>query len=771
MRDVELRAHLMPSSHIRWAVTTLLCLWVLANNVSARFTPVRHTLVGDPQSGEHGISVVLDGVERVTDPQLVLVGVVRNTGPSRLNLWVGVGDRTLGRVGIAPGTTAGISLAWARPDEIPARYIATLTGSAGTWTLEHLELTNVHRLARGAAGSLLILPARQPFGHVPTWWLIALIGCSLLLLAVRPPSWSLRLLLMWRLLSATLATALVAIAVSPLVSPFRVVLSPGIFAAGVLVLAAPRMAGFAPRLRTAATTLVTMADVFRVWAASIGIRLAAVPWLPLLGGLAVAAYSLFLVTHMGAYAAGADSSGYMNNARLLAQGRVSTPLRVVPELDLPDLPPSVYQPIGFRWKYGSEEMAPTYPIGLPIAVLTTAQLTGWSLAPPATMVWHALLGLGLMFWLGRAAGLSRGLSALGVLILGTSAQYVFSSLTFMSDTPALVWTTAAVLLAWRSRDDARVAALAGAAFAMAVMVRPTNALALAPIAVCLGWSPTRWAWWCAGGAPGAGVQFLYNWSAYGHPLQTGYGAMGSAFGVANVAASLRNYTNWLPVLLTPLVFLAAGLPLLWRRSPRLVTVLLLWIFSFGAVYALYDLTYETWWYLRFVLPAFPPLIAGALMVARRLLDLWPWSGSPVWRRRSTVLGGIVLAAFVLGHNIVWDGRLQASGIGEGERVYFEAAEWARAHVPRGSAILAMQTGGALFYYTDFTVMRWDRISRDQCLALMAQLSARKVPVYAVLFPFEVDERGVLSNSVPGTWTLVESVRHISVWRYDGPPGP
>src|SRR3989442_12266160 len=197
-------------------------------------------------------------------------------------------------------------------------------------------------------------------------------------------------------------------------------------------------------------------------------------------------------------------------------------MRTVPAMPPETMPRSTYMPLGFRIA-GDNTLVPTYPVGLSLMVVAIAQLTGWESAAHLTMVLPALLGLALIFWLARACGLSSYASALAALLLATSPLYINMSLTLMSDVPALVWTTAAILLAWRSREDARWAVLAGAALSLAILTRPTNILAFAPVAVCLGVSPRRWLWLGAGGAPGAVMLVRYNIAAYGTAITTGYG--------------------------------------------------------------------------------------------------------------------------------------------------------------------------------------------------------------------------------------------------------
>jgi hypothetical protein len=56
-------------------------------------------------------------------------------------------------------------------------------------------------------------------------------------------------------------------------------------------------------------------------------------WVPWLLALALVFQAVFLFQFMGACAGGADSSGYLNSAKLLARGEYSTALRPVPEIN------------------------------------------------------------------------------------------------------------------------------------------------------------------------------------------------------------------------------------------------------------------------------------------------------------------------------------------------------------------------------------------------------------------------------------------------------
>jgi hypothetical protein len=121
-------------------------------------------------------------------------------------------------------------------------------------------------------------------------------------------------------------------------------------------------------------------------------------WLPL---LAFALYGLMLLRYSAAYAAGADSSGYMNNARLLDHASLIAPMRQVPGLNPETLTSYAYVPLGFIPRADRVSMVPTYPMGLPLLLLAVAHVAGWNLAPSLTIVFHSLFGLWLVYLLGR----------------------------------------------------------------------------------------------------------------------------------------------------------------------------------------------------------------------------------------------------------------------------------------------------------------------------------------------------------------------------------
>lgn len=460
---------------------------------------------------------------------------------------------------------------------------------------------------------------------------------------------------------------------------------------------------------------------------------------------------------MGAYAGGSDSSGYMNNARLLAEHRLRVERRAIPGIQTGSLPSYTYVPLGFI-PVGQDEMVPTYPVGLSLFFLGFAPLVGWTAAPGLVVWLHALAGVLLVFALARALGFSLAGAAVGALLLAISPVYFFISVQALSDVPALTWCTAAVLFAWLSRRRSLWALAAGAAVAVAVLMRPSNLLIALPVGLSLGLGWRRWFWLGLGGLPGAVFLALFNHALYGSAFTTGYGAVEQIFRWAYAPLSLRNYAIYLPELLTPAIVLVFALPWLARGGARLLAaVLAVWILSFAGFYAFYFHTHETWWYLRFLLPAFPAAIIAMLLAGRAIARRW----SP----RAVRLGLAASAGLIL----VWDGfwtlQKHALSIGDSEYRYVQIAHWAQSRLPANAVIAAMQTSGALFYYTPLTLIRYDQFNAENFAKIAQAAAAAGRPVYAALFPFEV--KLALEQQMPGQWTQVGAVRDTTFWRLDG----
>jgi hypothetical protein len=476
-------------------------------------------------------------------------------------------------------------------------------------------------------------------------------------------------------------------------------------------------------------------------------------------GALLLAYGAILLALVGAVPGGSDTSGYFNEARLFARLRIHADLRILPGVPPEKAPPYLYVPLGFKPAAdGSPRMVPTYPPGLPLLLVPAARLAGWRHAGDLLLVLHSLAGIALTFALGRMCGLPAPWSLLGAAVMAASPLYLYTSLWALSDVPGTAWATAAVVAAWRSRERPGWLPVSGACIAVAFLVRPSNFLIIVPVVLAIGLSPGRLAVVALAALPGVAAWLAVNRAAYGGYFQSGYGAIGNEFHSGLVSATLGYCVRWLPVLLSPIIAASPGILGLLRARPRVAAVLAAWAAVYIGFYLPYRWTQENWWFLRFLLPAAPALIVAGLIVLQLYIERLRARFRGGWVR---VLPAILLFAAV-GAEASQIVPLGAWAIGRGERKYGRVADWLGANVPRNSAIIATQFSGALFYYTDLTLLRADQMDPPTAASIRAAARSEGIPLYAVLFPFELD---TLKN-LPGPWALVGSVDDVTIWRCD-----
>ena len=475
--------------------------------------------------------------------------------------------------------------------------------------------------------------------------------------------------------------------------------------------------------------------------------------------LTLAAYAVFLWPRAYVAPGGSDSSGYFNAAKVLSHGAVSAPLRAIEGLPATDLPLMTYLPLGFMRDAAGTKIIPTYPIGLPLLFVGFFAVFGIGVGAKLTLIAHSVLGLLMTCLLARRLGAGWPAAALGAAALAFSPLYLLYSTQAMSDVPALAWVALAVWLTLVSRDRPRWALAAGFAFGFSVLIRPTNALALAPLLLALGRPGWSWIWFGLGGLPCAIGLAAFNHAAYGSIAASGYAQLPELLGTEWCGVTLREYVRWMPVVGTPLVALALGFPWLWRAALGKIILLLVWAAVFFGFYAFYYCTHETWWYMRFILPGLPAVILLAVLVLDRFL------GALRMRWTQFAAAAAVLTA-MLGSDTHWNRQWAVlAGSAEGELIYAETAQWAGAHLPPDAVIFSFQLSGAHRFHGDFVVVRWDVIEANWP-KIQAALRAAHRPAYATLFNFE--EEPALKQAVPGDWEKVAQIRQGSVWRLRTP---
>ena len=479
---------------------------------------------------------------------------------------------------------------------------------------------------------------------------------------------------------------------------------------------------------------------------------------PLLIAAAIflAADAVFLLRHTSFSVGGSDSSGYLNTAKRMMAGTLVNRPRTLDRLGLPDREVELFTPLGFvTGPRGT--MAPLYPAGFPAHMAGAALLLGWNVGPFLVAPISALLCLLLFYLLARELSLSPLPAAAGTILFAAWPVAIGQAIQPMSDATATLWCLASVLCAVQARRRALWALPAGAALGIAVLVRPTDLLLAIPLAFALPITRRALALFAVGGAPFAGFLAAFNRHCYGSALQSGYRQSGllDALALANFPPRLRHYGAWILRSLTPFMPLA-WLALAFDREPRWRdrALLLSWFGSFFLFYCLYE-PYDSFWFVRFLLPAAPALFLGALIAARDVsarLRGFPRAALAV------LLFGVVLFAEIR--------TLRTVGIlhtAESESIYPQICGWAARTVPPGGIVLSMAASGALEHYTDLSYARWEWLTPEKFADLRLRVEGRGSRWFALLFPFEWEQ---LPQHAPGNWRKIGQLRQVGLWELE-----
>lgn len=475
---------------------------------------------------------------------------------------------------------------------------------------------------------------------------------------------------------------------------------------------------------------------------------------PQLGWFALAAYALFIAFNARTVAGGSDSSGYLNSARIFAAGHLLVDMRVPAEFGpAAAIDRSHFHPLGFAPHAAEPRYAPTYPTGLPLLLALAGQLLGWHAGPLLIVVLAAVGALWLCYAAARELGLDPALAAAGAAMLATFPVFIFTSLQPLSDTLATTVTLAALYAALRARHRDAWALAAGAAFAFAVLVRPTNFLFAPALLVLVGANARRLALFAAGGIPGAAWLALYNHTLYGSALRSGYGDIFSAFALSYGVPTALHFAKWLALLL-PAVVLA--LPLAALARPERRREMLALTLAFGTItglYAFYEVSHEVWWCLRFILPAVPPLLLAALLGLDHLTR---------HSRRLRHIAAATLVVWAVANGWAWTRHLNVFLVPRYEQAYADAAIAARTGLPRDALVAACAFSGALYYYNENAVLRYDQIDAAAFARYAALARKAGRPVCALIFDWEEEE--ALRKRCPGEWTRLGAVANVGLWQ-------
>lgn len=486
-------------------------------------------------------------------------------------------------------------------------------------------------------------------------------------------------------------------------------------------------------------------------------------WQRWLAWALLAGYGVFLARHSAVVAGGSDSSGYLNSARLLAGGQLLTDLRAPAEFGPREkLNAFHFLPQGFFPVATPGKLTPTYPSGLPLHLALAGKLLGWRAGPFVVMLGGALGALVLSYAIARELGLDAALAVTAVVLLAAFPVFIFTSVQPLSDTLATTWILLACLFALRAARGAGKPFACGFAFAMAVLVRPTNLLLAPAVLVLLGLSWRRLAWFALGGVPGAAWLAFYDHQLYGSVFRTGYGNIYDAFALSYGAPTALHFTKWLALLLPAVVLVLPWAALTHARTrTRPLLGLALAFATLAGTYAFYEVSHEVWWCLRFILPVIPALILMSLLG----VDALARRGAEATARRIRLGFAVVASGWAVALSWHWTPKLSVLLMKQFEEAYAKGSLAARDRLPADAVVMSFAFSGALYFYTDFPVIRWDQVDAAT-FARYAQLAqARHRPVCAVLF--EAEEKDAFQKC-PGAWTRLARVGNVGLWRL-GPP--
>ena len=256
----------------------------------------------------------------------------------------------------------------------------------------------------------------------------------------------------------------------------------------------------------------------------------------------------------------------------------------------------------------------------------------------------------------------------------------------------------------------------------------------------------------AGAAPAAIVIGVLNRYLYGSIFESGYGHVTSIYHWSNLSANVSRYPLWLIETQTPVV-VAAALPLLSRRAiakyPAVgsfgIRAGLALFLALTVVPYLFYIPYDQWWFLRFLLPAFPLLLilcVGGLRATAGFVS-----------RRAPALLLIPLILFVLRQQLVTARDRGVWDMSASEQRYVVVASEVVQMTPLNSIYFAMQESGSLHYYTRRPIVRYDLLSPESLDRAIEVLAARGFHPYFVL---EEEEERVFCER----FALTRSVRAL-----------
>jgi hypothetical protein len=489
-------------------------------------------------------------------------------------------------------------------------------------------------------------------------------------------------------------------------------------------------------------------------------------------------------------ASAADAYGYVSQADLWAAGGLVIHQPFAAQMTWPNATASL-APLGYRPHTANpadKDIVPIYSPGLPMLMAVFKQIAGGR----AVFFVVPLLG-GLAVWAtylmgARLAGPPVGASA--AVLLAASPTFLFEVVSPTSDIPCTAWWALGLALLMIERRWAALAA--GISVGLAILTRP-NLVPLAAVpATLLLWRSIQsrsaqrpdisagpepaiqMLLFAAGSVPACIAVAVINRSLYGSAFATGYGPFDALYSRSFFWKNVVRYPTWIVQTQTVLVLLAVVAPFVLKgdrattgreRHPRTLAIVWLSFIALNVLSYLFYLPWEEWWYVRFLMPAYPPLLA--LTAA----TLWTFA-APLDR---FIKGGQRLVAATVVAAVSWHGvsfslhrGAQLQWIAE-QRYKFVGA-YVDAALPHRAVLICMQHSGSARFYSGRITVRYDVIEPADLALVASQLRQLGYVPYILLDDWEEPQfRARFDGHTPLgrlDWPPIATLDHNRVRIYD-----
>jgi hypothetical protein len=201
--------------------------------------------------------------------------------------------------------------------------------------------------------------------------------------------------------------------------------------------------------------------------------------------------------------------------------------------------------------------------------------------------------------------------------------------------------------------------------------------------------------------------------------------------------NLQRYPDWLLRTETPIVLLALLAPFLIPRlnrgdigtlRPR--TISIAWLVFIALIFLAYLFHFpnNTWFWLRYVLPAFPALFVLTCVGLAALLATHDRGIRVVWTA--------IIVGTVASYGVAFARADGIFGFREGERKAQAIGRHISAYFPERAAFIALQHSGSVRYYSGRLTLRYDLVPPEALNTVIEDLRRRGYHPYVLLEEWE-----------------------------------